>query len=194
MSPWSYRLANTIHASIQKTKIRRYIVRRTYIQLAQYQEALEKSGYDHQLTYKDIMMSIKENRLREMIWCNSSFSETMKTTISKKFINLSWKHFLSTNNLHKIFNTNTIMLSYSYVSGIARVIKRNNNSKTESNGQPNISRKCNCREPQHCSKKKYHPPFFSTTQHHSSVPNIRATLNSANPHRAESQINQSENT
>ena len=61
-----------------------------------------------------------------MIWYNPPYSANTKTNIGKIFVNLINKHFPKTNNVHKIFNKNTVKISYSCMSNISSAISGHN--------------------------------------------------------------------
>ena len=68
----------------------------------------------------------------------------MKTNIGKLFIKFVRKHFPKNNKYHKIFNLNTLKLSYCYPSNVGNTIKQHN-SKVLCKTNDNNKRKCNCR-------------------------------------------------
>ena len=60
----------------------------------QYQEALTKNGYKHQLRYNPPAKAANRNsRKRKVIWFNSPDSKSVETNIGKKFLALVSKHF-----------------------------------------------------------------------------------------------------
>ena len=65
-----------------------------------------------------------------------------------KFLHLVDKHFPRSTKLHKLFNRNTIKVSYSCTDNMAKIIK-NHNKKVTSKDTP-MSPKCNCREKETC--------------------------------------------
>ena len=68
--------------------------------------------------------------------------------IGKTFLKLVKKHFPRGHKLYKIFNRNTLKLSYSCMTSISSVIKQHNYkvlSTTE-----NVDRLCNCRNKENC--------------------------------------------
>ena len=69
-----------------------------------YKDALNKSKNDK---------NDNKQRKRKIIWYNPPYSANIKTNIGKTFLNLMKKHFPKTNKLHKIFNKNTVKISYS---------------------------------------------------------------------------------
>ena len=61
-----------------------------------YQEALKKSGYNHQLTYqKSINNKNKDTkrRKRKIIWFNPPYSKNVSTNVGNQFLQLINKHF-----------------------------------------------------------------------------------------------------
>ena len=83
----------------------------------EYKTALKNSGYKN-IDFKYIVENKNDNRRnrqRDIICFNMPFSQTVSTNVGKPFFNLSDKHFLPNNQLHKIFNENTIKVSYSDV-------------------------------------------------------------------------------
>ena len=66
-----------------------------------YQEALKKSGYNHQLTYqKSINNKNKDTnrRKRKIIWFNPPRSKNVSTKVGNQFLKLINEHFLGTTN------------------------------------------------------------------------------------------------
>ena len=45
---------------------------------------------------------------RNIIWFNLSFSQAVSTNVAERFLDLLDKHFPQNNQLHKIFNRNTV--------------------------------------------------------------------------------------
>ena len=132
-----------------------------------YQEALEASGYDYRLTYdraaaKDAHLG-KTNRSRKIIWYNPPFSKNVKNNIGGNFLKLISRHFPKDNKLNKIFNKNTVKVSYSCMSNMKNLIDNNNvqysaanTSEGSRDSGPQINNKngqkknCNCRKPDEC--------------------------------------------
>ena len=116
-----------------------------------YEESLKKSGYDACLKYQKTEQKKdrngKKKRKRKIIWFNPPFSSSVKTKIGKTFLELIDKHFPKTSKLHKIFNRNTVKISYSCTKNMASIISAHNKKilqpKNEEFG-------CNCRESNEC--------------------------------------------
>ena len=112
-----------------------------------YEEALKKAGYKAELKYKPPRKkTTSKNRKCKIIWFNPPYSKTVKTNVAKMFLRLVAKHFPKNNKLHKIFNKNTVKVSYSCTSNVKQIIKSHNN-KILSN--PNTKNELNC----NCSKE-----------------------------------------
>ena len=119
-----------------------------------YKEALQKSGFTSELVYTPKSVESNNNseeskkRKRKVIWFNPPFSKSVKTNIGKTFLNLIKKYFPKTNKLHKIFNKNTVKVSYSCMSNISSILSSHNLNlrnpyKTNTYG-------CNCRTKKSC--------------------------------------------
>ena len=94
-----------------------------------YQEALERSGYNHILKYEDDSGATKHkkcNRRRKIIWFNPPYSKSVSTNVGRYFLNLVEKHFPKHNKLHKIFNKNTIKVSYSCMPNVKSSVNKHN--------------------------------------------------------------------
>lgn len=72
----------------------------------------------------------------------------VKTNVAKQFLQLIDKHFPPEQKYHKIFNRNTVKVSYSCMPNIATIIQ-SHNRKTLSR-KPPPSRDCNCRAKENC--------------------------------------------
>ena len=114
-----------------------------------YQDALNKAGYDHQLNYNPSTdRNTTRKRTRNIIWFNPPFSKNVKTNIGKRFFALLDKHFPKDNKLHKIFNRNTVKLSYSCTDNMAKIISNHNKNIQRKDREQH--RQCNCRIPINC--------------------------------------------
>ena len=114
----------------------------------QYQEALRKSGYRHPLKFETSHpnnSSINRNRRnRNITWFNPPYSDNVGTNVGRRFLSLIEQCFPPENSLHKIFNRNTLKLSYSCMPNMKQKISAHNKAilKSEPNPEPN---RCNCR-------------------------------------------------
>ena len=95
-----------------------------------YQEALRKSGHNYALTYKPPRMEGRRKRTRNIIWFNPPYSKTVATNIGQKFLGLLDKHFPNNHKFHKIFNRNTVKVSYGCMPNVAAAISSHNKNIT----------------------------------------------------------------
>ena len=77
-----------------------------------------------------------------------SFSRNASTNVAKKFLQLLDKHFPPSNSHHKIFNRNSIKMSYCCTQNLGNIIKSHNKKLISSNNQIILS--CNCRKKEEC--------------------------------------------
>ena len=89
------------------------------------------------------------NRNRKVIWFNPPYSLNVKTNIGKVFLKLVRKHFPRSHKLSKIFNLNTIKISYSSMPNVKNLIKQHN-SKILNKDQEKIQQPCNYKIKKSC--------------------------------------------
>ena len=79
---------------------------------------------------------------------------SVQTNIGKKFFKLIDQHFRKNHKYHKIFNRNTLKMSYSCMSNVADRIKAHNNKILNQETSQSITdsdqEKCNCRQKEEC--------------------------------------------
>ena len=61
-----------------------------------------------------------------MIWFNPPYSKNVVTKVGHYFLKLLDKHFPRHHKLHKIFNRNTVKVSYSCTKNIKSIINSHN--------------------------------------------------------------------
>ena len=120
-----------------------------------YNEALKRSGYNHSFKYNPQIeqnqhnQNNRKNRKRNIIWFNPPFNINVVTQIGKYFLNLIKKHFPRHHKLHKIFNKNTVKISYSCMPNIKSIINAHNKKMIT----PVIEEQCktcNCNKKELC--------------------------------------------
>ena len=91
----------------------------------------KNSGYKTKLQYQQPKENNqnKKKRKRNIIWFNPPYSKSVKTNIGRIFIKLISKHFPPNHKFVKIFNKNTIKLSYSCMPNIRSKINGHNKTK-----------------------------------------------------------------
>ena len=117
-----------------------------------YQEALEKSGYEYQLHFNPQPAKQKRQRYRNVTWFNPPYSANVNTNIGQKFLKIIDECFPKAHPLHRIFNRNTLKLSYSCMPNIKSVIACHNKSvlnKLTEQQTPAVN-ECNCRQKTTC--------------------------------------------
>ena len=124
-----------------------------------YDDALKISGYNDRLKYDEIWMKRsphqrkKRSRERKITWFNPPFSRNVKTNVAQKFLKLVDKHFPQNSKLSKIFNRNTLKVSYSCMPNVATIIKRHNARVCADAKIASKPKQCNCRQPGQCPLK-----------------------------------------
>ena len=123
-----------------------------------YQKALDGSGYRHILNYQLNTPTKRKNRQRNnILWYNPPFSKNVSTNIGHRFLALVHNHFPRDHKLRKIFNRNTIKISYSWMKSTKEIIDNHNKRILNSSGNTNVpadntknNKTCNCRQKNAC--------------------------------------------
>ena len=120
-----------------------------------YQQALSEAGYSEKLTYDPEQSRPTrgtKRRRRNIVWFNPPYSRNVATNIGKEFFNLLRIHFPVQHPLHRLFNRNTVKLSYSCTMNLDSIIKAHNakilNKEKDNSG--NDDKTCNCRDQTAC--------------------------------------------
>ena len=118
-----------------------------------YREALKNSVFNNYLFYRQYQHSnsrIQEKQKkcnRKIIWFNPTFSTNVKMNIGKILFELLRKHFHKMNKLYKIFNKNTVKISYNCMRNMGFIISAHNQCLLTLNDS---SFRCNCRNKSNC--------------------------------------------
>ena len=125
-----------------------------------YENALKKNNYNMSLNYSNFNHATtnttqtssptNRKRRRAIIWFNPPFSKSVKMNVGREFLRLIDKHFPTTNPLHKLFNRNTIKVSYSCMPNVKNIISRHNKKVLSQATAIHPPVKCNCRNPAEC--------------------------------------------
>ena len=126
-----------------------------------YEGALNHSNYHVNLHYTPSNNSNgNKRRQRNIIWFNPPYSKNVRTNVGKIFLNLIDKHFPPSNCLHKIFNRNSVKVSYSCMDNCKSIISKHNTrmlstpkSTTQTSSSTN-SATCNCNNSNECPLQK----------------------------------------
>ena len=132
-----------------------------------YQKALRDCGYQHKLLYEPTEPTKKKNRKRNnILWYNPPYSKNVTNNSGHSFLPLIKKHFPTGNKLRKIFNRNTVKISYSCMSNTRQVINNHNKRFLQHNPQnvlptihpiklltnaPSKDKTCNCQQKDKCT-------------------------------------------
>ena len=120
-----------------------------------YQNAFSCSNYNVTFQYSNdntsnIPPSNRRNRKRKIIWFNLPYSKNVRTNIARNFLHLIDKHFPKSSRLHKIFNRNTVKVSYSCMPNVKTIISNHNRHLLEKRNEPSTDKNCNCRARDEC--------------------------------------------
>ena len=123
-----------------------------------YQEALEKSGYNHKLEFTDLSGSTTRQprrtrrRSRRVTYFNPPFSLNVLTNVGKEFLKII-RAFPKNSVLAQIVNTNTIKISYRTLQNMGGEISRHA-KKILGSEEEAPAPTCNCR-----AAEKYRCPL-----------------------------------
>ena len=122
-------------------------------EIAPYHEQyLSNCGYNEKLTYRDPAppnLIRKRKRQRNILWFNPLYSKAVKTKIGKFIFQLIRKHFPKEHKFRKIFNRNTLKLSYSCMPNIKTKINAHNREILRSIQSKN-AKNGNCQQNENC--------------------------------------------
>ena len=155
-------ILNNLPKSISRRLSEMSSNKETFIQATDiYSSALQASGcgYNERLEYinnyvMDERARNKRTRKRQTIWYNPPFSKSVTTNVAQKFLRLVDRHFPKKSKLHKIFNRDTLKVSYSCMPNMSTLIKAHNNrmrrNETHQQAENNKGSECNCRNKENC--------------------------------------------
>ena len=125
-----------------------------------YENVLKKSNYKVSLDYFNrnpgainatpTSSCMKRKRHRAIIWFNPPFSKSVKTNVAQEYRRLIDKHFPTTSSLHKLFNRNTIKVSYKSMPNVKNIISPHNKKILSQATTIQPPAQCNCRNPAEC--------------------------------------------
>ena len=118
----------------------------------EYEEALKNCGHTTMLTYtppNHEQNNVRRKRQRKTIWIKPSINLDVSTNVTKILSNLIEKPFSHSSKLHKIFNKNTVTVSYSYTQNMLQIIKEHNKKIVQKETQETLE--CSCRVKTDCT-------------------------------------------
>ena len=98
-----------------------------------YNEGLKQAGYNDKIRYMPTTpddvnrQANKRRRKRNVIYFCPPWNDALKTNLGQKFLALIDKHFKKNTFLGKLFNRNTVNLSYSTTKNVKSIITGHNN-------------------------------------------------------------------
>ena len=107
-----------------------------------------KSEFKEKITYEEKNLSNQKKRKRKIIWFNPPYSISVQTNVARKFLFLIKKHFTKNHPLSKIFNKNSINVSYSCLPNMEQIISQHNNKILNTKNEEEDP--CNCRDKEQC--------------------------------------------
>ena len=117
-----------------------------------YEEALNKSGYNTKLKYNPPQNNNNnnKNRKRNIIWFNPPYNKNVSTKIGNFFLNLIDKDFPTNHKFHKLFNRNSVKVSYSCTKNIKKIINSHNQKVLSQKDVNSVDKECNCVHKEKC--------------------------------------------
>ena len=93
---------------------------------SKFNEDSKGSKRSQEQVYIYIYIYIYIRQRNNILWYNPPFSKNVNTNIGHRFLTLVDKHFPKENKLRKIFNRNTIKISYSCMNNTKQIIDNHN--------------------------------------------------------------------
>ena len=118
----------------------------------EYLDELKSSGHNIECTeYEDLTTTTqrKRKRNRNILYFHPPFCRSVKTKIGRIFRDLVSKHFTPDHALYKIFNKNTLKISYSCMPNMKSILNAHNRKLVDTT-QPAVGAACNCRKNSIC--------------------------------------------
>lgn len=109
----------------------------------EYVKALSDSGLKADIKFNKPTQKNRTRR-RKIIYFNPPYNAAVTTNIGREFIRLIDKHFPPQNRYRKIFNRNTIKLSYSCTPNMQVILSGHNKALLKKPDQDTV-KNCNCR-------------------------------------------------
>ena len=116
-----------------------------------YENALKDSGYNKKLTYNPRKVpNNSKNRKRGIKWFYPPYSENVETKIGYHFLKPIGQHFPVQHKFHKIFNRNTVKVSYSCTKNMKTIIHKHNSQILNKSDTTQDKQTCNCIQKDNC--------------------------------------------
>ena len=149
----------------------RYLNANTDTAAPPYQEALRKSGYNHNLEFSHPPLDPSptkkkgKSRSRKVTWFNPPWNSAVKTNVGKQFLRLIDTSFSRNNPLRKLFNRSTVKVSYKCMPNMSSLVSSHNTKLLQGGPNQQPPQGCNCRggpcncplSPAECQKDQVSP-------------------------------------
>ena len=111
-----------------------------------YNEGLRQAGYTEKIKYIHDVQPNRQNRTRKrnIIFFCPPWNDALATNLGRRFLELVDKCFKDT-WMAKLFNRNTVKVSYSCTKNVKSIITSNNMKLLNPRGNDANNRECNCR-------------------------------------------------
>ena len=109
-----------------------------------HKKGLSETAYDAKLKYNPNKKTKQKNTKEKIIWFNLPYTKNVVTKVGHYFLKLLNKYFPRHHKLHKVFNKNTVKVSYSCTKNITSIINCHNKKDLHQNRPCPNERKCNC--------------------------------------------------
>ena len=96
----------------------------------------------------------ERNRKRKIIWYNRRYNDNVKTNVGKEFFKIIDQCFPPSNKLHKVFNRNTVKLSYGCMQKRSGNNRRRKQNKAKFPQHPKERKKMQLPKKQGLSSKR----------------------------------------
>ena len=118
----------------------------------EYDSALRVSGFKQGIKFTKDPQQRSRHRQRKVIWFNPPYNASVLTNIGKAFLAMLSKHFPRDHKYYKIFNKQTVKLSYSCCPNVKSIISQHNRKllHCKEDVVAPVEPKCNCRKPELC--------------------------------------------
>ena len=99
-----------------------------------YNTGLSNSGFNYKIAFTaSNAPGIPRTRKRNIVWFNPPFNSAVKTNIGRKFLLLLDKHFPTHHKFARLFNRNSVKISYSACPNMSSIISKHNKQILNSN-------------------------------------------------------------
>ena len=111
------------------------------------EDALKRLGYNVGLKHTNNKSEKTKTWKQNIIWFNPPLSKSVSESVANTFLQLVAKHFQRHQKFHKIFDSSTVEVSYSYMNNMSKIIKGHKKVTSKTHVK---TPKWNCRKKEEC--------------------------------------------